>query len=283
MKGRETRARIFRAALRLASRDGLLTLTLDNVAEEAGLSKGGVMHHFASKEALLRGVIAHFSEQIEGRLMRLVADDPKPSFRWLRAMLALTRPSEETSPETEESEVSEGLLEAAQKNGDAADSKSSDRASQSEGVASPEELERFMLSVLAAAVHNPELTEPIRTIGQRLRGRLTAVPEEGIEPLVMWLVMDGLFLWQFVGLIQRDDPLIGELRRWLEDRERELSAGLRKGQSYARRRSKVEESKVVSKRSASEGVRRAEKLKTKRSRARKIEKESRNGDNKNDD
>ncbi len=36
MKGNETRERIFRAAMQLAARDGLMTLTLEKVAEESG-------------------------------------------------------------------------------------------------------------------------------------------------------------------------------------------------------------------------------------------------------
>lgn len=44
---------ILDAAERLIRRSGTRTLTIDAVAAEAGLSKGGVLHHFASKDALI--------------------------------------------------------------------------------------------------------------------------------------------------------------------------------------------------------------------------------------
>jgi AcrR family transcriptional regulator len=195
MKGKETRAKIAQAAMRLASRDGLLTLTIDKVAEEAGLSKGGVMHHFATKEALLTGTISYFTEHVEGVLTRLVAEDPKPTFRWIRAMLRIFRQSHE---ETAAASTSGDLPEAVQ-------------------------LDRFMLSVLAAAVHNPELMKPIQSIGQRLLGRLTAVPEEGLDQLMLWLTLDGLFLWQFVGMLQPDDPLVQQVIDAVERRMEALT------------------------------------------------------------
>ncbi len=191
MKGSETRARIFQAAMQLAARDGLMTLTLENVAEESGLSKGGVMHHFPSKDALLSGVIMHFTDQVEREMTRLVAEDPNPTYRWVRAMLRMMT------------------------------SRDGDSASD---LPSRQTLEQFMLSVLAATIHNPEVVKPVQAIGQRLRGRLTSVPEEGIEQLMMWLVMDGLFLWQFVGLVSSDDPLIDQVHANLLAKLEQLSA-----------------------------------------------------------
>jgi AcrR family transcriptional regulator len=185
MKGSETRERIFRAAMQLAAREGLLNLTLENVAAESGLSKGGVMHHFSTKESLLLGVIMHFTDQVERQMTRLVAEDPRPRFRWLRALLR--------------------LMEHSGGDGD-------------DGLPTRQTLDRFMLSVLAATVHNPELVKPVQAIGQRLRGRLTSVPEEGLEQLLMWLVVDGLFLWQFVGMLDADDPLIEQVHRCIRER-----------------------------------------------------------------
>lgn len=54
---------ILRAALRLAERHGITSLTLEATAAEAGLSKGGLIYHFASKEQLIRGVVDHITEQ----------------------------------------------------------------------------------------------------------------------------------------------------------------------------------------------------------------------------
>ena len=51
------RERILEAADEVARRRGVANLTLDLVAEQAGVSKGGLLYHFTTKEALLRGMI----------------------------------------------------------------------------------------------------------------------------------------------------------------------------------------------------------------------------------
>jgi AcrR family transcriptional regulator len=54
------------AALTIIARDGPGRLTLDAIARESGLSKGGLMHQFRTKEAVLRALLeqqlAHFTE-----------------------------------------------------------------------------------------------------------------------------------------------------------------------------------------------------------------------------
>ncbi len=79
---------ILDAAQRVAAREGAGHVTLDAVAREAGVSKGGVLYHFAGKDALISGMlerlIGEFSAEIE-RLRADYADGPNPS---LRAMIA---------------------------------------------------------------------------------------------------------------------------------------------------------------------------------------------------
>jgi AcrR family transcriptional regulator len=54
------------AALVIIARDGPGRLTLDAIARESGLSKGGVMHQFRTKEAVLKALLerqmAHFEK-----------------------------------------------------------------------------------------------------------------------------------------------------------------------------------------------------------------------------
>lgn len=45
------------AAEAVALREGVAKLTFDAVAAEAGMSKGGVLHHFASKEQLIEAMV----------------------------------------------------------------------------------------------------------------------------------------------------------------------------------------------------------------------------------
>ncbi len=45
------------AAKRVVARDGVARLTLDTVAQEAGVSKGGVLYHFPTKNALVAAMM----------------------------------------------------------------------------------------------------------------------------------------------------------------------------------------------------------------------------------
>ena len=49
-------------------RDGAAALTLDAVAAEAGVSKGGVLYHFGSKRALIDGLLERWLDDFEARL-----------------------------------------------------------------------------------------------------------------------------------------------------------------------------------------------------------------------
>ena len=58
-----SRDRILDAAAQLVGEVGSGRLTLDAVAERAGLSKGGLLYNFPSKEALLTGMIERMIEE----------------------------------------------------------------------------------------------------------------------------------------------------------------------------------------------------------------------------
>ncbi|MBQ0819063.1 helix-turn-helix transcriptional regulator, partial [Microvirga sp. HBU67558] len=58
VRGRKSsRERILDAAAELVSEIGSGRLTLDTVAERAGLSKGGLLYNFPTKDALLQGMV----------------------------------------------------------------------------------------------------------------------------------------------------------------------------------------------------------------------------------
>lgn len=67
------------AAEALVLEDGAVRLTIDGVAEKAGMSKGGVLYHFPTKEALLAAMLDRRMER--GRCNReaaLAATPPGP-------------------------------------------------------------------------------------------------------------------------------------------------------------------------------------------------------------
>jgi AcrR family transcriptional regulator len=62
------RDQLLDAAIAVIRRDGAIALTLDAVAAEAGLSKGGVLYHFASKRALIDGLLGRWLDDFEAQL-----------------------------------------------------------------------------------------------------------------------------------------------------------------------------------------------------------------------
>jgi AcrR family transcriptional regulator len=66
----ETRTRLLDAAVRVCARRGLADATVEEIAEEAGYTRGAVYSNFGSKEDLL---LAVFEERIEPRLRSVLA------------------------------------------------------------------------------------------------------------------------------------------------------------------------------------------------------------------
>lgn len=53
LKSKETKERIFQAAIRILQRNGYENLSIKNICEEAGVSNGSFYHHFKTKDDLL--------------------------------------------------------------------------------------------------------------------------------------------------------------------------------------------------------------------------------------
>jgi AcrR family transcriptional regulator len=67
------REAILRAAERVVFEGGVSAMTLEAVAREASVSKGGLLYHFPSKEALISGMIERLIEGFRGVLGRELA------------------------------------------------------------------------------------------------------------------------------------------------------------------------------------------------------------------
>jgi AcrR family transcriptional regulator len=67
----DSRERLLNAASAIVARHGAGNLTIDAVAAESGLSKGGVLYHFPNKHALLGGMLEKLVDQLQGRLTEL--------------------------------------------------------------------------------------------------------------------------------------------------------------------------------------------------------------------
>ncbi len=88
MKTASTRDMILDAAQRIAVEHGSGRITLDKVARESGFSKGGLLYHFATKEALLQAMLERLIART--RTVRETHEQTLSGQPWsvLRAMLA---------------------------------------------------------------------------------------------------------------------------------------------------------------------------------------------------
>ena len=66
------------AAENVVVRDGVARLTLAATAAEAGLSKGGVLYHYPSRDALIVGMVDRLIEDFSADMSRSVAGDDSP-------------------------------------------------------------------------------------------------------------------------------------------------------------------------------------------------------------
>lgn len=79
---------ILAAAMRVITRDGLGSLTIDATAKEAGVSKGGVLYSYRTKDDLLRALVKHALTLLDRDIEERMAADPEPAGRWMRAYIA---------------------------------------------------------------------------------------------------------------------------------------------------------------------------------------------------
>lgn len=66
-KAQITVSQIIQAALCVAAEKGAGKVTLDAVAKAAGVSKGGLIYHFPSKEALISAMLQHLLDEADCR------------------------------------------------------------------------------------------------------------------------------------------------------------------------------------------------------------------------
>jgi AcrR family transcriptional regulator len=179
----ETRARILCAAEDLVIRDGVSKLTLDAAAQEAGVSKGGILYHFPSRAALVTAMVERFATSFDADLAMYGALEGKPG-DFTRAYLRATlEPTED--PDRERHYVAE------------------------------EQRERHLGGALLAGVaSDPELLAPLR---DRFAAWQEAVEHDGLPAetaTIVRLAADGLWLGDLLELA----PVRGALRREVGER-----------------------------------------------------------------
>jgi AcrR family transcriptional regulator len=163
---------ILTAAERVVLRDGVTRLTLEAVAREAKLSKGGLLYHFATKKALIQAMLARLIQYCEREIEVHQEHDPEPG-RWTRAYVrrklepVLPYPGEADFPRSKE--VGAGLI--------------------------------------VAATTTAGLLDPLR---ERFQAWQQAIEQDGIDTAratVVRLAVDGLWLAELLGIWSPDERL----------------------------------------------------------------------------
>jgi len=87
-----TREALVRAANQVLIDKGVEALTLDAVAQQAGVSKGGLLYHFPNKDALMGGMVEQLIQDFEAVLQTEFDQDDAPGTpgQWVRAYIRAT-------------------------------------------------------------------------------------------------------------------------------------------------------------------------------------------------
>ncbi len=158
-----TRQRILTAAENVVLRDGVAHLTLESTAAEAGLSKGGVLYHFPSRDALVGAMVERLIQSFGADLADREGTDPdRGPGSFTRAYVRATfEPGSSGGGEREN---------------------------------------RLGAALLAAAAAEPALLAPLQADFAEMQRR---VEHDGVDPAratVARLAADGLWLAELFGL-----------------------------------------------------------------------------------
>ncbi|MGH0036555.1 MAG: TetR/AcrR family transcriptional regulator [Myxococcota bacterium] len=155
------RSRILDAAESRLLKHGPTGLVLDAVAKDAEVSKGGLLYHFASKEALIEGLCERMLDGFERVQDELALEDDREPGRWTRAYLAST----------------------VDERGEPADASA-----------------RLMAGLLAGLGGDTSRLDAVRTRFAGWQRRLEADGVDPVEATIVRLAADGLWLAALLGL-----------------------------------------------------------------------------------
>lgn len=108
MNQNSKRAAILKVVCRLVREIGASNLTLELVAREAGVSKGGLLYHFPNKESLIQAALDDFLDRFDSATDMAIAQNPALDNHYAQAYLAST-----FDIDKEDLEMSFGILAAA--------------------------------------------------------------------------------------------------------------------------------------------------------------------------
>lgn len=175
---KEGRDRILDAAETVVTRNGVGRLTLDSAAAVAGLSKGGILYHFPTKQALLAGLVERLVNACEQKHLAAGNSLGTSPGRWTKAFLIAS----------------------------------------TEGQRDPEKhFAKVSSAMLAAMAHDPELLSPLRELYQTWQARLENDGIAPAVSTLVRFAMDGIWMAEIFGLPVPSRPVQDQLLRELEN------------------------------------------------------------------
>ena len=166
------------AAEAVVARQGIANLTLDAVAAEVGMSKGGVLHHFPTKDRLVEAMVVRSAEAWRATFTHAYELMPPGPGRMARALF---------------------------------------HHCLSDAKGWTRELQRSSSACFAAYAQNPKLIAPMRDVYSDLHERLgnDGLPP-GVGEAV-GAAINGLWLYFVLGLVPVNQDLVVKVRAALED------------------------------------------------------------------
>jgi AcrR family transcriptional regulator len=101
------RQKILEAAALIVKEKGSDALTIDAVANRAEVSKGGLLYHFSTKEALIEGLVQHMNDIYQHNVEEHVDKEEEDHGKWARAFINVMH-----SKSVENETISAGMLAA---------------------------------------------------------------------------------------------------------------------------------------------------------------------------
>ena len=85
----KTKRKLLEAAALVVKERGASQLTLEAVAKQANVSKGGLLYHYPNKQALLKAMIVHLDENFERAIAKQI-EQSEGEITWLEAYVAMS-------------------------------------------------------------------------------------------------------------------------------------------------------------------------------------------------
>jgi AcrR family transcriptional regulator len=165
---RDTRNVILDAAETVVATMGVATLTFEEVARVANVSKGGVLYHFPTKEALTEAMIERFISRFDTAVEEAAASDHGSIGRNIRAYV---------------------------------------RATMGEPPLTGELFDRANGAITAALANFPERLEPVRQQSARSQRMIEDGTLDPIFATIVRLAIDGMWLAENFNLMRFDPSL----------------------------------------------------------------------------